>query len=114
MSRQRLYRVSDNKTFADPCWTADSFWGRFMGLMGKSSLEFGSGLLIRSCNSIHTFFMRFAIDAVYLDAEFKVVKVRRAMKPWRVDLPVAKASMVLELAADGAAGLTEGDLLCLS
>ena len=58
--------------------------------------------------------MRFAIDAVYLDPEFKVVRVRRGMKPWRIDFPVAKASMVLELAADGAAGLSEGDLLCIS
>lgn len=110
----RMYRVSDNKTFADPCELAESMVSRFWGLMGRSSLEPGSGLLLRPCNSIHTFFMRFAIDVVYLDRELKVLRVRRGMKPWRMDFPVARAAAVLELPADAAAGLSVGDLLCLS
>lgn len=114
MKSKRIYRAADEKTIADPCWMADGFFDRLKGLMGRAGLEQGSGMLIRPCNSIHTFFMRFAIDVVYLDPEFKIVKLRRAMSPWRLDFPVSKAAMVLELPVDGASGLREGDLLCLS
>lgn len=101
---------------------ADSLYARFKGLMGKASLESGAGMLIEPCNSIHTFFMRFAIDVAYLACErtelgaklYKVLNVRRAMQPWRMDFPVFGAGAVLELPAGGAAGMTVGDFLCLS
>lgn len=62
--------------------------------------------------------MRFPIDVVYLGHEsaglYKALVIRKHMRPWRVDFPVFGARAVLELPAGGAAGLTEGDLLCLS
>lgn len=117
MKRKKIYRIKDSRVFADPCLVADSIATRFMGLMGKPTLDSGTGLLIEPCNSIHTFFMRFAIDVAYLASDagnYKVLAIRRGMVPWRMDFPVFGARAVLELPAGGAATLIEGDLLCLS
>ena len=62
---------------------ADSLWTRFIGLMGKADLADGEGLLIEDCNAIHTHFMRFAIDAVFLDADERPVKIVRGIPPWK-------------------------------
>lgn len=114
MKAARMFRARDNRTLADPCFLAERFWERLMGLMGRAALAPGTGLLLRPCNSIHTFFMKFAIDALYLDSEGKVLAVRRALKPWRMTFPVARARQVLELPSGGAGDIAEGDLLCLN
>ena len=61
---------------------ADSFCNRLRGLMGRKSMEEGHGLLIAPCSSIHMCFMRFAIDAVYIDKEYRVIKVVKGLRPW--------------------------------
>jgi uncharacterized membrane protein (UPF0127 family) len=61
---------------------ADSWWGRFRGLMLRQELPQGQGLLIAPCSSIHMCFMRFAIDAVYIDASYRVLKVVHRLRPW--------------------------------
>jgi uncharacterized membrane protein (UPF0127 family) len=68
------------------------------GLLGRSSLARGEGLLIRPAPSIHTFFMRFPIDAVFMDRELKVLGVERALEPGRM-AGRRGARVVLELAA---------------
>ncbi len=65
----KLIRKSDQRVIANPCIVAKKFWERTKGLMGQPYLEHGSGLLIEPCNSIHTCFMKFSIDVVYLDRE---------------------------------------------
>ena len=62
---------------------AKSFFQRARGLIGRKSLASGTGLLILRCNAIHTFFMRFPIDATFLDKNEQVVKVVRNIPPWR-------------------------------
>ena len=62
---------------------ARSFWARLKGLIGRQSLPPGRGLLILKCNAIHTFFMRFPIDATFYDREDRVVKTVRNIRPWR-------------------------------
>ena len=62
---------------------AESFLERTRGLIGRGALPSGTGLLIKRCNCIHTFFVRFAIDATFLDAEGRVVKTVRDIRPWR-------------------------------
>ena len=62
---------------------AETFAERAKGLIGRKSLAPGTGMLITKCNCIHTFFMRFPIDATFLDREGKVVKVVRNIPPWR-------------------------------
>lgn len=62
---------------------AETFAQRAKGLIGRRGLKPGTGLLITRCNCIHTFFMKFPIDAVFLDREGKVVKTVRGIPPWR-------------------------------
>jgi uncharacterized protein len=88
---------------------------RTKGLLGRDGLAPGEGLWIVPCESVHTFFMRFPIDLVYLDRENKVRKVRSAVRPWRISACLT-AHSVLELPA-GTIGnsLTEiGDTLELA
>ena len=63
---------------------ARTFWQRLKGLMGRERLPPGEGMLILKCNAIHTCFMRFAIDATFLDKNDQVVKVVRNIRPWRL------------------------------
>ncbi len=71
---------------------------RRKGLLGRDSLSSGEGLWIAPCESVHTFFMRFAIDLVYLDRKQRVKKVRNAVGPWRMSA-CWSAHSVLELPA---------------
>ncbi len=61
---------------------AHTFFERARGLLGRDGLPPDCGMLIERCNAIHTFFMRFAIDAVFLDRNGAVVKIVRNIKPW--------------------------------
>ena len=63
---------------------ARTFAERAKGLIGTKDLPAGEGLLILRCNAIHTCFMSFAIDATFLDAEDRVVKVVKGIRPWRL------------------------------
>jgi uncharacterized protein len=71
---------------------------RRRGLLGRDGLESGTALIIAPCNSIHTFFMRFAIDVVFVSRAGRVVKVYRWLKPWRIGF-AAGAFATIELAA---------------
>ncbi|PWU00407.1 MAG: DUF192 domain-containing protein [Terriglobia bacterium] len=81
---------------------ADTSAKRRTGLLKHQRLEPGEGLWISPCESVHTFFMKFAIDLVYLDKQKKVRKVRHAVPPWRMSLCLT-AHSVLELPAGTAA-----------
>lgn len=78
---------------------ANSIWRRTVGLMGRRGLPEATGLLIEPCGSVHTSFMRFPIDVVYLDRDGRVVKVVPALKPWRMSFGGRRAKSTLELAA---------------
>ena len=82
------------------------------GLLGRRSLPGGEGILLRPAGSIHTFFMRFPIDAVFLDRELVVVGIETDLAPWRAAAR-KRAYAVLELAAGECdrRGLREGDAL---
>ena len=77
---------------------ADTFLSRLIGLLGKSSLDDGSGLLIRPSSGVHTMWMRFAIDVIALDKELRVLKTWQRMRPWRLTPVSMKIHCVLELA----------------
>jgi uncharacterized membrane protein (UPF0127 family) len=96
------------------CFVADTPWTRARGLLGRRRLAENEGLLIRPAGSVHTFFMLFAIDVVFLDADGTVVKVVPGLRPWRL-AAARKAKRTLELASGTAAraGLTPGERLLL-
>ena len=75
---------------------ANTFSSRFFGLMGRKSIPEDYALAIVPCNSIHTFFMRFNIDAIFFDKDGKITKVVRNMKPWHMAMSLS-AYGVLEI-----------------
>ena len=79
---------------------ARGLWERLRGLIGRRDLPPGRGLLILRCNAIHTFFMRFPIDAVFYDRQDRVVRTVRNIRPWRLFVWGGfRAVKVLETAA---------------
>lgn len=97
--RYRVMNLTRNTPLADQASRADSFFERFKGLMGVTELPEGHGLHIWPCNSIHTFFMKIPIDALFLDEGGQVVDICHAMPPWRLSRVYLKAQSVLELPA---------------
>jgi uncharacterized membrane protein (UPF0127 family) len=110
----RLVNKTRETVLAEDVRLAESMWDRFWGLMGRKGLPDQTGLLIRPCSSIHTAFMRFPIDVVFLDRSLKVVKVAPAMKPFRAAI-AGGAHSALELNAGAAelAQVQKGDQLDL-
>ena len=80
------YRLTNERTgqvIASRARLADGFVTRAVGLMGQRGLGEGEALVIRPCWSIHTFFMRFKLDVLYLDKQRRVKKIVRQMPAWR-------------------------------
>ncbi len=95
----RLVEAQSGQVIAAEVEVAKSSWARFVGLMGRNSMSSGSALWIEPCNSIHMFFMRFAIDVLFLDRQMRVKKVMLELKPWRISPIVFGARTTVELPA---------------
>lgn len=116
VKRSRLRRLGDDALVCERLELGESFSQRFFGLMGRASLDEREGLYLPT-SSIHMFFMRFAIDALFVskaDAEGhrRVVATRPHLPPWRgLVLPVRGAEGVVEMPAGAIAraGLSVGD-----
>jgi len=80
------------------CQVADGFLTRLRGLLGRSRLDRGAGMLFEPGNSVHTIGMCFPIDVLYLDRDLTVLKVVQRLRPWRLSA-CRRAHVVLELAA---------------
>jgi uncharacterized membrane protein (UPF0127 family) len=76
---------------------AESFFQRLKGLIGTGSLDEGTGLLIAPCSSVHTCFMRYPIDVIFLDEDDKILHIIHSMQPYRFSPIVKGAKKVLEL-----------------
>lgn len=92
---------------------ADQPLSRIRGLLGRKGLKENEAMIIKPCNSIHTFFMRFTIDCLFVDKNNKVVKSLFRIPPWRLTPPYFSSYLVIELPAGTIAStLTqEGDTL---
>ena len=92
---------------------ADGFVSRLVGLLGRPSLGEGEGLWITPCDSIHTFFMRFPIDVVFVNKDGVVLRRLDAIPAWRATRIHSKATACLELPAGvlEAAGVMPGHRL---
>lgn len=102
MSEKTLPELVDADTgriLAAKLELATTFWQRFWGWQFRAPPPAGTALLIAPCNSIHTFWMRFAIDVAFLDERGRVVALRSRVIPWRIVLPVAGAKAALETPA---------------
>jgi uncharacterized membrane protein (UPF0127 family) len=109
-----VVRKEDGTVVCTRCVVADSAWTRSKGLLGRTSLDEDEGILLRPGGSIHMFFMRFPIDAVFLDGECRVLRVAADLRSWRM-ASKRGAKAVLELPAGrcARAGVREGDRLVL-
>lgn len=96
--RWKIVNLTRQTTLADRVEVARSGAGRNKGLLGRPGLNPGEGLWITPCEAVHTFFMRFAIDLVYLDRDKQVKKVRSHVTPWRMS-GCLSAHSVVELAS---------------
>jgi hypothetical protein len=105
-------RNADGTIVCAQCAIASTPLARMKGLLVRSSLEPGEGMLFPRTGSIHMFFMRFAIDAVFCDRELRVVKVVRGLRPWRT-AAARGAKIVIELPVGAAAALEPGNRLVL-
>ena len=110
--RERPLRRSDGRVVCERCLVADSPLPRMRGLLGRRGLASDEGVLLRPAGSVHTFFMRFPIDVVFLDRDGCVLRIAAALGPWRTAASRGARS-VLEVRAGECArrGLVVGDVL---
>lgn len=90
----RISNQTRGTELASDARVARSLWSRAVGLLGKPSLPAGQALLIEPCSSVHTAFMRFAIDVLYVDRERRVVKSVANLKPFRVSAARGRCSVI--------------------
>ena len=100
------------QTIASAVEIADTRRTRRRGLLGRDVMDPAAALILTPCCSIHTAFMRFAIDAVFCDRDLVVIDVERGLRPWRM-ASRRRAKVVIELAEGAAAGVAAGDRLTL-
>ncbi len=104
--------LESGEVVCERCVVADSAIARMRGLLGRSSLEPGEGILLRPCSSIHTFFMGFPIDVLFCDRDLRVLSVAAEVPPWRTRMKW-RAKLAIELSSGEAArrGVTAGSQL---
>ncbi|MFD1037347.1 DUF192 domain-containing protein [Virgibacillus byunsanensis] len=102
----KLVNLSNDKVIAETVNQAYSFVKRLKGLMFTDKLESGTGVHIRPCQSVHTFFMNYSIDIIYLNKANIVVAIDEALPPGKVGGRYADAVSVIELPT-GTTGRTE-------
>lgn len=102
--------VQNGKQMFSRIRKADTFFLRFRGLMLRKELGEGEGLLLENCGRIHTNFMRFVIDVIYLSGDYEVL-FRETVAPWRLGRNVRGAKHVLELPEGEGAKLKTGEII---
>lgn len=111
-----LYNETKKIMVVDNVKIAKTFKERFWGLMFKKKLGSSEGLMLLGCNSIHTCFMRFAIDVVFMDINHRVIGIKEKIRPWQLSGFVRKAYIALEL-PEGTVErkcISTGDILILN
>jgi uncharacterized membrane protein (UPF0127 family) len=114
MRRSAVTTVVNARTghvFLDDLREARGPWGKFAGLMFVRSLDVAHGLLFRPAQGVHTHFMRFPIDLIYLDNASTVQAIRESMVPWRFDFRSAAAVIEINAGVARASDIRVGDRL---
>jgi uncharacterized membrane protein (UPF0127 family) len=115
MANLQVENATRGQTLVTAGRVANNMWTRLRGLIGSKPLGPGQAMLISPCQSIHTHFMSFPIDVLYVDTDRRVVALDQAMPPWRFGRLYRTARWVLELPAGVIAqtGTQVGDQLKL-
>jgi uncharacterized membrane protein (UPF0127 family) len=109
----KLFNSSRQVLLAEQVYGALTFFKRLKGLMGTATLPDGTALLIKPCSSIHTWFMRYPIDVIFINRENRIIKILHSIPPYRLGPYVRGAVAAIELPAGrcGQTGTNEGDLV---
>lgn len=112
----KIINLSKNTVLAEDAAVADTFLSRIKGLLGRKNLQAGEALVIRPCNSIHTLFMQFPIDVLFVDKSCRIIKAAASLKPYRLTAIYFLARFVIELPAGiiQSTSAQEGDLISLT
>ena len=94
---RRALNITRKTVVAQNVEVAATFWERLIGLIGRSNLKPGAGLLIEPCRSVHTFFMRFPIDVIFIDGEGRVAGLIPEMKAFCLSGEYRNVERALEL-----------------
>jgi len=108
----QYYRVlHKNRIWLQQCIYGSSVFFRMKGLLGRDCLSADESILLRPCTQIHMFFMRFPIDAVFLDTDNQILHIEHSIQPWGISKWVRKSAAVLECQAGSceAGDLSVGD-----
>ncbi len=108
----QLVSKSTGNTVVAHLTIASTFWPRFIGWQFRSRPHSDEGLLIVPCNSIHTCFVRFPIDVLFLDRKGMVLDVRRRLRPWRAALGPRSCHAIVETLS-GSSDVAPGEVLRL-
>jgi uncharacterized membrane protein (UPF0127 family) len=92
-----IINITKNKIIAQKSRIARNTFTRFIGLMGRKSLVTGEALVLYPCSGIHTYFMRFSIDCIFLDQNNCVIHIIRNLKPWKITPIIHNSRTVIEL-----------------
>lgn len=92
-----LYNVNKDNQVLENLKLANGFLQKFKGLMGRKKLNKSEGLMLFSCSSIHTCFMRFPIDVVFLNMDYEVIALKKGVRPWRMVNFIKKAYITVEM-----------------
>lgn len=93
----KVINITKNATLADNAKLANTFLKRLVGLLNRKSLNKGEALILTPSNGIHSFFMRFTIDVIFLDKTGKVIKALASFKPFRFSPIYFNSHSVIEL-----------------
>lgn len=93
----KIINKTKNTVLAQNTVVADTVFRRIKGLLGRKDFIKGEALVIKPCNSIHTFFMQFPIDVLFVDKHNQVIKVISSLKPFRLTYIYFDAAFVIEL-----------------
>ena len=112
--RVEVVNARSGAVLAESLVSAHDSQSRRKGWLGRTSAPLGEAIWILPCEAIHCFFMRFAIDVVFLDRDLHVIQVRRSVKPWRIAVCL-KAYSVMEFpeGAIDASATAVGDKIIL-
>lgn len=103
-SEARLFDATGKSIGTYKLEVMDTFWKRFMGLMGRSDVPIGNAALFRKCSSIHMFFMKVPLDVIWYgteksDGRVPVLSVARDVRPWQLSFGPKHTQGCLEVAA---------------
>lgn len=111
----KIINITRNSFVSDNCLMAATFFARFKGLMGKKIFKDGDALIIKPCNSIHTFFMNFPIDVIFVDNDWKAIYMMESFIPWKLSKIIPRSRAVIELPPGTIqkSGSSLGDVFCI-